>query len=131
MDIAPLEPDAALEIEFAQVRISFGADEIGLRKWQAGLDHQRRQPIAVRVESGARAVDNRHAFAFPLRQMLERRPSLAHRKDHRHSGARSIGFPECHEIDREGALAQAVRNLVEQERIVRLMAAGRVLLLAA
>ena len=68
VDIASFQPDAAIEIErSASRRVFLRADQLRLRKRNARFDHQRRQPIAMSIERGLRAVDNFDALRVPSR----------------------------------------------------------------
>ena len=78
VNIAAFQPNAFLKVEAVQIRHSVRRHEVGLRKWQPRLDHQRWQPIAMRVERGLGAVHDADTFAFPLREILQRRAPLAH-----------------------------------------------------
>jgi hypothetical protein len=74
------------------------------------------------------ARNDPYAFALSSLEILEGRPPLVHLKNHRGLRAKPVRFVEGHNVDPELALAQAVRNLVEQQNILRLMAARRILL---
>ena len=78
MDIPALEPDAAREIESAQIRFLAGIDQVRLRKRQAGCDEQTRQAVSMGIERRLWAIDDSDAFLFPGREIFESRSSLAH-----------------------------------------------------
>ena len=130
MNVAALQPDAGIEIERVRIRVFVRVYQMRPRKWNSRIYHQRRQTIAMRVQRGARAVDDPHPVTLPLGQILERRSSLAHGKNQRCSRTRTIRFRERHEVDGKLPFPQPVRDLVEEQHVVRLVPAGRILLLA-
>src|SRR5882724_1446607 len=84
----------------------------------------------MRVQRRARTIHNLRAVAFPLSEIFQGRASLAHGENQLGSRSRAVRLLERHEIDCEFPLPQPVRDLIEQDSVVRLMPAGRILLFA-
>ena len=70
------------------------------------------------IERSLRAVNYGDAFAFPVYQILKRRPALAHRKNYRRIRPLLLGFVERDEVYRKIAFPKPMRDLFKKESVI-------------